>query len=279
MPPKRGTASPARAAAVRRVQQPEQEQEQQEQQRERQDEGARDDSEQPLARRPASATTCAVCLTEPANFLCSPCGHQCGCEACLRQVQATGGSKCPICRVPFSAIQRVYQAGSEAMADEPAAAGVGGSRGGSAQQQLGGGAGMMTPPRLVGGGGGQARQLGDMADSGMMTQEEQAWDGDELQQPLMGRAPSTAEPKRSRACCCGTLLALVWVATAGLVYGTDQPCGIARGWHGSAASPTLGCNETWGGSCENHTCKCTSNHSWINQAPEWLGSIKRRKVV
>jgi hypothetical protein len=25
--------------------------------------------------------------------------------------------------------------------------------------------------------------------------------------------------------------------------------------------------------------KYTSNHSWINQAPEWLGSIKRWKVV
>jgi hypothetical protein len=26
-------------------------------------------------------------------------------------------------------------------------------------------------------------------------------------------------------------------------------------------------------------CKYTSNHSWINQAPEWLGSIKRRGVL
>ena len=29
--------------------------------------------------------------------------------------------------------------------------------------------------------------------------------------------------------------------------------GIARGWHGGAASPILGCNETWGGLCKNHT--------------------------
>jgi hypothetical protein len=50
-------------------------------------------------------------LTEPAYFLCSPCGHQCGCECCLKKVLQTT-AKCPICRVHFSSIQRVYRAGA-----------------------------------------------------------------------------------------------------------------------------------------------------------------------
>ena len=31
-------------------------------------------------------------------------------------------------------------------------------------------------------------------------------------------------------------------------------------------------------SLDQHLCKLTSNHSWINKAPEWLGSIKRQNV-
>ena len=289
MPPKRAVASPARN--VEREQR-EQQQQQREQQQQQQAAIAPDDRAargeqlpQPVVaavQRPAYPSepphggpdesievaspvasedggTCAVCLTAPADFLCSPCGHQCGCEACLRQVQASGGSKCPICRVRFSAIQRVYRAGSDAIPDAaptlPPAAGSSDTApplppAGSSGGRDGGrdGAAAMR----------QNQQLGDMADAGIGSAEDPAWSerGPELQQPLMGgsgRGRSTAEPKRNRACCCGALLILMWGATFGLIYGTDQPCGTARGWHGPAAVPTLGCNETWGGSCNNHT--------------------------
>ena len=74
----------------------------------------------PVAPPPvAAAMTCAVCLTEPANFLVTPCGHQCGCEDCLTQVQQSTG-RCPICRIQFTAIQRVFRCGGEGDS-EPAA--------------------------------------------------------------------------------------------------------------------------------------------------------------
>ena len=43
----------------------------------------------------------------PATHLCVPCGHQCGCEPCLRQVRG-GDDKCPICRVRIESLQRVF---------------------------------------------------------------------------------------------------------------------------------------------------------------------------
>jgi adenylate kinase len=73
---------------------------------------------------PAGAPTCSVCLTEAADFLCAPCGHQCGCEACLRTIAATSG-RCPICRTPVTAIQRVFRVGGAADDDD------GGSHGGN----------------------------------------------------------------------------------------------------------------------------------------------------
>ena len=36
----------------------------------------------------------------------SPCGHQCGCEGCLKRVH-----NCPICRAPIQNLQRVFKAG------------------------------------------------------------------------------------------------------------------------------------------------------------------------
>ena len=54
----------------------------------------------------SGAGACAICLTEPADFLCSPCGHQCGCEGCLKRVR-----NCPICRAPIQNLQRVFKAG------------------------------------------------------------------------------------------------------------------------------------------------------------------------
>ena len=38
-------------------------------------------------------TTCIVCFTNPKTHLAAPCGHQCVCEECSRELEA-----CPICR-------------------------------------------------------------------------------------------------------------------------------------------------------------------------------------
>jgi len=55
-------------------------------------------------------SSCSVCFDGPANFLVVPCGHQCGCEECLRAVQRHSG-RCPICRSHIVGIQRVFQCG------------------------------------------------------------------------------------------------------------------------------------------------------------------------
>eukprot|EP00929_Paragymnodinium_shiwhaense_P109168 TRINITY_DN75519_c0_g1_i1.p1 TRINITY_DN75519_c0_g1~~TRINITY_DN75519_c0_g1_i1.p1 ORF type:complete len:1140 (-),score=192.16 TRINITY_DN75519_c0_g1_i1:483-3902(-) len=53
---------------------------------------------------------CAICFSAPADFLCVPCGHQCGCEECLATVQRTSGL-CPICRTPVTSLQQVFACG------------------------------------------------------------------------------------------------------------------------------------------------------------------------
>mmetsp|Transcript_98642 Transcript_98642/g.318094 ORF Transcript_98642/g.318094 Transcript_98642/m.318094 type:complete len:1066 (-) Transcript_98642:431-3628(-) len=63
--------------------------------------------------------SCAICYEELANFLVVPCGHQCGCEECLTAVQHRSG-RCPICRAPVQAIQRVFRCGIGAEAEQVA---------------------------------------------------------------------------------------------------------------------------------------------------------------
>lgn len=62
---------------------------------------------------------CSICFDEPANFLVVPCGHQCGCEECLKAVQRHSG-RCPICRSPVQSIQRVFQCGRDDEAEATA---------------------------------------------------------------------------------------------------------------------------------------------------------------
>lgn len=50
---------------------------------------------------------CVICMDAPATFLITPCGHQCGCEECLKAIQQNGGG-CPICRKPIESLQKVY---------------------------------------------------------------------------------------------------------------------------------------------------------------------------
>ena len=45
-----------------------------------------------------------------ANFAVIPCGHQCGCEPCLTQIQATT-RKCPICQGHFAGKLPIFAAG------------------------------------------------------------------------------------------------------------------------------------------------------------------------
>jgi len=56
--------------------------------------------------------TCVVCLDAVSDHLVIPCGHKCGCSACLSVL-----TKCPICRGPITSIQRVFEAG--AVNEEP----------------------------------------------------------------------------------------------------------------------------------------------------------------
>ena len=73
----------------------------------------------PAAPPPAATTTvrvvdrkglCVCCMTEPADFLATPCGHQCCCEACFAQLQGTD-ARCPICRGRIQGVVRVFQSG------------------------------------------------------------------------------------------------------------------------------------------------------------------------
>ena len=50
---------------------------------------------------------CLLCFDGPADHLCSPCGHMCGCEDCLTVVHRTSG-RCPICRSRVERIQKVF---------------------------------------------------------------------------------------------------------------------------------------------------------------------------
>lgn len=55
--------------------------------------------------------TCAVCMSEPANFLVIPCGHQCGCETCLSEILGSRSAKCPICRKKMDGLVQVFRSG------------------------------------------------------------------------------------------------------------------------------------------------------------------------
>jgi len=49
---------------------------------------------------------CIVCLDNQADAAVVPCGHMCGCIACLQGIK---DSKCPVCRGPISSIIRIYR--------------------------------------------------------------------------------------------------------------------------------------------------------------------------
>jgi hypothetical protein len=50
---------------------------------------------------------CTICMAKPADYLITPCGHQCGCHGCLCSIKGSTGC-CPICRAKIGTIQRVF---------------------------------------------------------------------------------------------------------------------------------------------------------------------------
>jgi len=54
--------------------------------------------------------TCCVCLAEPAEQVCVPCGHRTTCTACMQRIQATSHPRCPLCRVPIRESVRLFNA-------------------------------------------------------------------------------------------------------------------------------------------------------------------------
>lgn len=52
---------------------------------------------------------CVVCLDIPADTAVVPCGHMCGCSACLNAIQASSDAHCPMCRGPMSSTIRIFR--------------------------------------------------------------------------------------------------------------------------------------------------------------------------
>lgn len=60
---------------------------------------------------------CVICMTNIADHLIVPCGHQCGCENCLKTLQNNNGI-CPICRVHIGNLVKVFQSGVQEEVEE-----------------------------------------------------------------------------------------------------------------------------------------------------------------
>merc|ERR1712113_109740 len=52
---------------------------------------------------------CVVCLERRADTAVVPCGHMCGCETCLKGLQASKHAECPMCRGPVTSTIRIYR--------------------------------------------------------------------------------------------------------------------------------------------------------------------------
>lgn len=53
---------------------------------------------------------CVICMSNAADYLVLPCGHQCGCESCLT-VLKNNKADCPICRAKISNLVKVFRTG------------------------------------------------------------------------------------------------------------------------------------------------------------------------
>ena len=51
---------------------------------------------------------CVVCMDAPKHCVMVPCGHQCVCEACAKQLTQATSPTCPMCRADVRETIRVY---------------------------------------------------------------------------------------------------------------------------------------------------------------------------
>ena len=51
---------------------------------------------------------CAICLQEPVEVVCIPCGHVCACKTCSLRLLRHEQPRCPICRADVLDSMRVF---------------------------------------------------------------------------------------------------------------------------------------------------------------------------
>lgn len=56
----------------------------------------------------AAGSPCCICLDQPREYACVPCGHLCLCENCIGKVLDASWRQCPICRMNVSSCMRIY---------------------------------------------------------------------------------------------------------------------------------------------------------------------------
>lgn len=64
----------------------------------------------PNSNNKVAKALCVVCMDEEADGVVLPCGHLCGCEACLKML-LNSGANCPICRAHMNSVVKVFQSG------------------------------------------------------------------------------------------------------------------------------------------------------------------------
>lgn len=63
-------------------------------------------------------TTCSICLDKKADHCFVPCGHICICVTCKNNLVISGKVSCPICRVKFTDIIKIYPVGDSHQSNE-----------------------------------------------------------------------------------------------------------------------------------------------------------------
>lgn len=66
------------------------------------------DREDSNSEQPATPRQCVICLDRPADSAIVPCGHMCGCYACLQALHASETPQCPLCRTPVTSVIRIF---------------------------------------------------------------------------------------------------------------------------------------------------------------------------
>lgn len=52
---------------------------------------------------------CTVCMDNPSDAAVVPCGHMCGCHACLEKIRTSSLPHCPLCRGPVTSVIRIFR--------------------------------------------------------------------------------------------------------------------------------------------------------------------------